>query len=298
MPDYVILNSATDLLTSYLNQTVQGDTNIAFNTSTSGRMGRSRPVEGYVSDVTTDGVPDTMTLDQVDRSVSIFATTSGVGVTPVTLRERQVIEFSTPSASKMIVADINSDNLPDVLVLDPTQGQFFLRLNETTAPGTAVAFGNEQAVTSALNTVAVEVGDLDADGAVDAIVVEQGSNRIAIHRNITAQAGNTATFVAPQYLATGLNPTAVVAEDVNLDGRADIIVTNGNQNSVSVFINQTTTPGAITFQTIGPFNVSVLPTAVAVGDIDGDGILDLITANQTDDSIAVIRGTTSSPTSP
>ena len=125
MPDYVVLNSATDLLTSYLNQTVQGDTNIAFNTSTSGRMGRSRPVDVYVGDVTTDGVPDTMTLDQVDRSVSIFATTSGVGVTPVTLRERQVIEFSTPSASKMTVADINSDNLPDVLVLDPTQGQFF-----------------------------------------------------------------------------------------------------------------------------------------------------------------------------
>ena len=68
MPDYVILSSATDLLTSYLNQTVQGDTNIAFNTSTSGRMD-ARPVDVYVIDVTTDGVPDTMTLDRVDRSV-------------------------------------------------------------------------------------------------------------------------------------------------------------------------------------------------------------------------------------
>jgi|GEM_PF-6927377 len=297
-PDYAVLNSNTDLLTSYLNQTVQGDTNIAYNASTSGRMGRSRPVDVHVDDLTRDGVQDTVTLDQVDRSVSVFATTSGPGISPVTLRARQVVEFSTPSASTMDIADINSDNLPDLLVLDPTQGQFFLRLNATTAPGTAAVFGPEQTVTSAVNGVAVAVSDLDIDGVPDIIVVEQASNRIAVHRNATAVAGNTVSFVAPQYFATGLNPTAVAADDLNQDGRVDIIVTNGNQNSVSVFINQTTTPGPLAYQTIGPFNVSILPTAVAVGDIDDDGILDIITANQTDDSIAVIRGTTLSPTAP
>jgi hypothetical protein len=287
-----VINSDTDLLSTYINQTPAAGQAASYVASGFGRMGRSRPVDVEIADLTLDGAIDVVSLDQVDQTLSVFANISTTGVSPVAIAERTTLAFTPSNASDLVLGDLNQDGLDDVLILDPTASFVYSFVNTTAASGTAVTFGTEGSLATSLDTVSAAIGDLDADGANDVVTVEQNGNRAVIHRNLTAASATALSFAAPQNLVTGLFPTSVAIADLNADGRPDIIVTNGNQNSVSVFINQTTAPGVITFQTIGPFNASVAPSAVLVVDIDNDNIVDIVTLNRTDDSIAIIRGTT------
>jgi trimeric autotransporter adhesin len=82
----------------------------------------------------------------------------------------------------------------------------------------------------------------------------------------------TASFAAQQPFATGSGPAAEAVADINGDGKADLIVVNQNDGTVSVLLN-TTAPGAITpsFATQQTFAVGANPQSIAVADVNGDG---------------------------
>lgn len=48
--------------------------------------------------------------------------------------------------------------------------------------------------------------------------------------------------------------------------------------------------GAFAAAAESPFGVGTLPTSVAIGDLNGDGRLDLVTANQSSDDVSVLLG--------
>jgi hypothetical protein len=74
----------------------------------------------------------------------------------------------------------------------------------------------------------------------------------------------------------GVVPQSVTVADLNGDGKPDLAVANGNDFTVSVFLNQ---GDGGTFAAAVTYVVGKWPASVAAADFNGDGALDLVTVN-------------------
>lgn len=109
-------------------------------------------------------------------------------------------------------------------------------------------------------------------------------------------------FNPPVSYATGPQPTAVVSGDFNNDGILDLAVTDGNcayqeegmalyelvcdAGTVSILLGN----GDGSFQPHLDYATGKNPTALAAGDFNGDGKLDLAIVNAEDGSVSVLLG--------
>ena len=123
--------------------------------------------------------------------------------------------------------------------------------------GVPFVFAPRQTFAARPAPVAVVQADLNGDGKPDLITANKYGGDISVFMNTTAQGAGTATFGARQDIATGSGPQAIVATDLNGDGKPDLAVSNTYSYTVTVMINLTTT-GAAAFA-FGPktnFNTS------------------------------------------
>jgi hypothetical protein len=101
---------------------------------------------------------------------------------------------------------------------------------------------------------------------------------------------NGQTFgVAPQFsYGVGTDPTSLAAGDFNGDGNLDLAVANSDAGTVNMVL------GAGTGHFSHPVSTSYAPgpniSALAAGDFNHDGKLDLVTANQGNRSVSVLLG--------
>src|SRR5207249_190534 len=150
-----------------------------------------------------------------------------------------------------------------------------------------------QAFASGTTPLYVTVGDLNGDGKLDLVVANQTSNTVSVLLNTTASGAAIPSFAAKQDFATGTTPVSVTVGDVNLDGKLDLAVANFGASTVSVLLN-TTAPGAAipSFAAKQDFATGANPLSVTVGDLNGDGKLDLAVANQGSTTVSVLLNTT------
>ena len=92
------------------------------------------------------------------------------------------------------------------------------------------------------------------------------------------------TFQSPQMYVTGNNPYAVAVGDFNGDGKADLVVTNYSDNTVSVLLGN----GDGTFQSQQTYATGNYPFAMALGDFNGDGKPDLAVTSYTNNTVSVL----------
>ena len=101
----------------------------------------------------------------------------------------------------------------------------------------------------------------------------------------------TIGFMPPVNYPVGTNPGAVAVGDFNGDGKTDLAVVNngnastGDDGNVSILLGN----GDGTFQAAVNFAAGKNPSSIAVGDFNGDGRVDLVTANS-DNTVSVLLG--------
>jgi hypothetical protein len=127
-------------------------------------------------------------------------------------------------------------------------------------------------------TTAMEPDDVDNDKDTDMMGVnglgspgatESGSVFVIINEG-------GGVFADAVTFDVGVNPTDLATGDFNQDGFVDIAVTNAGDATVSVLLNQGAgLEGGSLFTVAGELPVGDQPQSVDVGDVDGDGDLDL-----------------------
>jgi hypothetical protein len=135
------------------------------------------------------------------------------------------------------------------------------------------------------------VRDLNGDGKPEIVTGNFGENTISIYQN-QSNIGNI-SFAPRVNLATGQVPQVVAIGDVDGDGNPDIAVVNSGDGTISVFRNLggggTITTNSFALQVV--FSAAAGTYGVTIGDVDGDGKLDIL-ATGNSEQLSVYRNTT------
>lgn len=134
------------------------------------------------------------------------------------------------------------------------------------------------------------IGDLDLDGKPDLVSADYFGATLSILKN-TSQSSNdfdNSSFTFQNYLSVGTYPRSVELEDINNDGKLDVLTVCQGSNQLSVFIN-TSTSSAISFQSRIDFNTGAAPYTLSVGDFNVDGRLDIMVVNKDNNNVSIYQ---------
>lgn len=222
-----------------------------------------------IADMNGDGLLD---LISADFNVSLFLQSSpGAFANPISLY--------SGGANWVAVGDLNHDGSPDVALTDNSGVKIVFHTGAAgaTTYATATQVYTESSSAGVLGANIVAIADVNDDGYNDLIITDPGpyggsAPFVAVLLQNPASPG---TFMAPVTYPTAPNSLAqsIQVVDINADGHPDIII--GGSNAVTVLLNTASSPG--TFGTASNYQV-VDANQIAIADVNGDGLLDIVTA--------------------
>ena len=193
-----------------------------------------------------------------------------------------VVVGSGPSA--VVLYDVDGDGDLDLLATNYYDNTVSVRLNGGDATGTTTGtFSNGSNPVIGSMPKHLAVGDIDGDGDGDLVVASSGSGSVNIRLNGgDATGSSTGVFSGSQNVLVGTTPYCVALADLDADGDLDIVTANKGSASANTRLNGGDATGTNTGQFSGGATLAVgtNPYWAAVGDVDGDGDLDLLVANQ------------------
>ena len=208
------------------------------------------------------------------NSISILQNTSVVG--SISFAATVVIPTSNISYNTTTIAlsDLDGDGNLDIIAgnfASNTISVFRNLGNSNTI--TASLFAAKKDISTGIGPN-INVADIDGDGKPDLVTANTTDRTLAVYRNTTSSAGNI-TFGPATTFATGNGANYATIGDFDGDGKQDVIVSNYNSRTISVYHSQSTT-GSINFDAAINLTTKSLPIGNAIVDLNGDGLPDII----------------------
>jgi gliding motility-associated-like protein len=255
------------------------------------------------SDLDLDGKPDLVATKTVGTSSGVPATdmviyqntSSAIGTISFAKKDKTnfpVLDVLAPTAN-VSCGDLNGDGKPEIVATrtGATRNEVFILRNTNTVPGT-LSFATVQKVLLDIGQFAfrVFIRDLNGDGKPELIVSNSfddlnASTDSQMYIFPNQSTGGTIAFASPIKLSvTGASTTyGLDVQDLDGDGRADIVLNQFQTSDLFIFKNQST--GNLAFAPVQKIAAVGAFNNVTSSDLNKDGLLDLLVTATADNNI-------------
>ena len=289
--DLVVANFNAGTLSLFIETS---PTSAVYNKAVNINVG-GHPNDVQMADLNGDGLPDLIVADDTGKVTYLIQNSASPGTflpavsMPVTNRGISVA-----------VGDLNGDGLPDIAVSSfDVNGDFGLVTIYWQDPSNPGTFLSTPATIVTLGEPSqLRIADVNQDGSKDLVLACQGlgaagdptadpsssafAESLYGAMVILQNAGSPGTFGQP-IMYTGVQGNLSLSiGDLNNDGLPDIALTSlypQGQGYVVTLMQDPTTPG--TFIDAATYAGSGQPVSIVIGDLDKDGLADLIVADAT-----------------
>ena len=254
------------------------------------------PVSVVTGDFNGDGIPDLAVVNDCgsssacgDAPIGSVSILLGNGDGTFTLKTTLATSYYPEGAA---VGDFNGDGKLDLAVVN--------ECSEITCyqSGTVSVFVGNGDGTFTLGSLpdtgfypyGIAVGDFNGDGKLDlAVVNECGNTYSCSSGSVSILVGNgDGTFTLAASPTVGRDVELLAVGDFNHDGILDIVVPSSDDGSISILLGNG--DGTFAPSSQSPLSVGECPFAVATGDLNGDGNLDLAVTDTCQNNVNILLG--------
>lgn len=234
--------------------------------------GGSGNVVGLTSaDIDGDSRFDLISVSAFPDSLSVFINQSDSGL----IRFARKVDFTTGSdPTDLVSGDLDLDGKPDLVCTNATAGTISVYKNITDSSGVKMLPRFDSA--SNIGSQSLLMQDLNGDRLPDLIITNYNNNRITVYQN-NSTCGRI-SFARRKTFSTGTGPGYLESADLDGDGKMDLVVENAGSKSLSILRNVSTT-SEILFENAVDSPIGSFMYGLALGDLDGDGLPDLLASN-------------------
>jgi hypothetical protein len=228
-----------------------------------------------LGDLNGDGHLDVVTANHYSHTVSVLYGTGDGRFSG----KQDFLVGETPSS--VALGDLNGDGKLDIVTgnyISDTVSVLLAKGDGTFAAKVDYASGS--------GTLSVAVGDLNGDGKPDVVTANSESNTVSVLLGTgDGRFAANVDYPCDSPSAPGQR-NSIALDDLNGDGRPDIVTASYYMNTVSVLLGL----GDGTFTAMAAYPGRGHPTSVALGDLDGDGKLDLVTTSYDTNCVSLLLG--------
>jgi hypothetical protein len=239
-----------------------------------------RPESLAVGDVNNDGKPDLVVC-----SKGVVAILLGDGTGRFQPAPGGPLNYG---ATELALGDVNGDGRLDLVLAHHDSYAVAVLLGDGRG-GFAPAFGSPFAAKDGQHphTHGLALADVNRDGRLDVITANNDDNDIAVLLG-DGRGGFRPTPGSP--FPVGPSPYPFAVGDVNGDSAPDLVVPNSGPKNRTVTVLLGDSHGRFAPAPDSPFTVPNGPYHTALGDVNGDGKLDVVAAHDDSSFVSVLLG--------
>lgn len=192
------------------------------------------------------------------------------------------VNNNTASAVTLGLGDLNGDGRLDAVITDNQNQVDVLISNGDGSFATGAAYATENIGNGAPRSLVV--GDLSGDGLADVVVGHVQQSTISI---FWAQNDGKLVAANGNPLNVGCQPVAMALADLSRDSQTDIVIACANPNEIRLLKGRGAQKGfdaavTLAYDLPGASGQAPPPRSIAIGQLDGDGLPDVVLGTDMD----------------